>query len=266
MDFFSGAGKQCWETEQILKFERDFPSVKALKLTQGKHLHDFYKFTEAMNEAVDLGVASKDDLSPDVSAALRRRNTKYAEILKARAESMASSDDIGASKASDLETYSLARGEATNLELFERMIAQRKLGSADLPSVFASLDVACSQSQLELLAPSEEEVRLGDELKKTNSVSGRRIYASTRLGKLGTLEGSCRESNGERRMMNMERREQVDVSIRDLLAIKQKNKEDRQEEKTREAEEQRKKAEVRQAKKLQGTPSPPMYNASQLLP
>ena len=230
--FSPRAGQAEWKAESITAAIAADPDVKSLNLTSKDSLSKFYKYVEAMRGAVQCGMAEVGDVAPDIPRALRGRSAKLIAIRERSQLSQPSDESIGVSKNSDLPSYSLASLGKSPTEHFDFMIYQRKISNYTGNKALAALDLSCTSRQtMDLIAPSLEEVRVGQMLKTANTKVGGGSGAR-RLGKLGELEGSCRQSNTTERIAALGRREEVENSMQLLAEMKKEVKQKGQKTKT----------------------------------
>jgi hypothetical protein len=231
MERFSGDGPDPWGTEALIAAAAESPDVRSLSLTSGKNLHYFHKYVTAMREAVALGVAEEGSVVPDIPWALGKRNPRLVAIRKQNELVQASGESVGVSKQSDIESYSLAPLGKTPLGHFEHMCRLRKLGNYTGGNTLDSLDLAFTASQNEkLIIPSDIEKRTGQMLKAANTRS-KVACGGNRLGTIGELEGSCKQSNTTGRIARLATRDRVNETMMILEQMKVEKKQNSEKEK-----------------------------------
>jgi hypothetical protein len=168
-----------WEPENLLALPSEF---ETLNMTSRKNIKSYYKFVSAMKEAVSLGVATPDDLVPNFA---RIENPVLEAITARRRDQAPSTTDIGASKSSDLASYSLSRlPNESNTQFFTRLCRTRCRGATEGSTVQLprGLDLEVTPLALKLIAPSANDMRVGQLLKEANT------YARRGMGKVTTSQ------------------------------------------------------------------------------
>ena len=84
LEHFRSSRGAPWSFEAILAAEADSPDVRSLSLRGdvrggGRRLHAFYKYVQAMDKAVEVGVAKKGSVVPDITWALSRTTNRRLE-------------------------------------------------------------------------------------------------------------------------------------------------------------------------------------------
>lgn len=204
-----------WTSKEILAAPEP---MKPLKLTIGNNLSKMFKFVKAMQEAVELGVAEPTDLVPDWSRQ-RLRNTRLQSIRSKRQTATASATDIGASVNSDLESYSLRAipGESPESH-FKRLCRHRARGGP--LQVPRGLQIEVTPLQMQILRPSDSDLRIGNLLKEANTHYGARM-GLRRMNILGEVDGLCRQANTEKRLEKIQQALQLSATAEELGRRKQ---------------------------------------------
>jgi hypothetical protein len=208
-----------WSTSALLALPSE---LNPLKLTKGgKHLAVVHKFVLAMKEAVNLGVATVDDLTPNFA---RIHNPALEAFTARRREQAPSSTDIGASKSSDLDSYTLSRlPNESNEHFFTRLCRTRCRGAADGAKVQLPhyLDLEVTPLALKLIAPSANDVRVGQLLKEANTHIGKKV-GERRLNYLGEVPGMCRQTNTKDRVDKIIQACQISSALDSLASGRKK--------------------------------------------
>lgn len=197
---------------------------KYLKLDTGKNLAKMFKYIKAMQEAVKLGVAKKEDLVPDWSLD-KLENIRLQEIRLKRHHVKSSDTDIGVSRHVDLASFSLiALPGETREDHFHRLcLARSRGGPLQLP-VGVALEVTPQQKNL--LQPTERQLSIGNLLRESNTHYGAKL-GLRRLNLLGEVDGLCRHANDDTRLEKLKQALQVSATNEELTrrkqAVKKKN-------------------------------------------
>ena len=200
-----------WGSESILR------APPELKLTTRGHCYSMFKYVKAMQEAVEMGVTTKDDLTP-TSPIQRLRNMKLETVLQERRGNMKARNDI-----EDPSCSLKALPNESPEEHLSRLCLIRNYNS-DLNAngtikIPAFIDV--TPEHLTLLQPTTEQLSAGALLKEANKHTGRRM-GLRRLNFIGEVPGLCRVTNTNKRVENILHAMKMSNTMESLLLAKKK--------------------------------------------
>ena len=252
MNIFRDKNGSSWDAGNLSDVfnEHDDLLKQKLKLDQGSHLHKLYRYIQAMDEAVNLNVASPSDVLPNLEAAKAKRNQAYVQLLAQSALVGAAKDDIGAGCSSDLSTFSIKKqvGEDSNAH-FKRICWLRRLGGFKGQGPL-NIEVSMEQEGKKgMIMPSEEEIALGSMLKEANK--RHKKPPGARMNQFGELPGFCKVANTEHRLRKMEKKAVVDAFVVKLKEAREKADEEAKRILAAEKAAVQKRADMRAEKKLE---------------
>jgi hypothetical protein len=166
-----------WSASDQLALKPCLSKQVYAKLIAGKNVYNMHKFVMSMAEATRYGVADATHLEPNWTRPelQSERLTRFKEgIAATQPPKGGGSNRFGASSAHTLESYTLKRlPSESNDTFFKRLCLMKSREGYATPSVHVEM----SSQQRALLAPTANDLAVGNLLREANESKGERFGA-----------------------------------------------------------------------------------------